>query len=146
MTISTDSALGYVDRFDPAGDDLAAKSKSLTLTLLKHSPDPLSRYQFTPGHITCTAVVMHPERPAVLLMFHHRLNLWLLPGGHVESEDATLRDAAAREALEETRVRLTAPVGDGLVGIDVHGIPAKAAEPYHLHQNSVCCRRRSAFR
>jgi 8-oxo-dGTP pyrophosphatase MutT (NUDIX family) len=135
MTISVESAQGYVDRFDCAGDDLAEKSRSLTVSLLKHSPEPLSRNQFTPGHLTCSAVVLHPAERAILLMFHHRFNLWLLPGGHIEEGDATLRDTAGREAKEETLVQLVAPIGDGIVGIDVHGIPAKGAEPYHLHHD-----------
>ena len=137
MTISVESAQGYVDRYEPAGDDLASKSRSLTRSLLKHAADPLSRTHFTPGHITCTALVVHPSDAAILLMFHHRLNLWLLPGGHLEEQDATLRDAAAREAKEETLVQLVAPIGDGLAGIDVHGIPAKKTEPYHLHHDLI---------
>ena len=135
MTISVESAQGFVDRFEPQGDDLAAKSKSLTRSLLKHAGAPLSRTHFMPGHITCTAVIVHPHEQSILLMFHHRLKMWLLPGGHVEEQDATLRDVAAREAKEETLVQIVAPIGDGIVGIDVHCIPAKGAEPYHLHHD-----------
>jgi 8-oxo-dGTP pyrophosphatase MutT (NUDIX family) len=133
----TDGAIEIARAFDPGGDGSAAKSRTLTLDLLLQTPAPFSRDQFTPGHITCTALVRHPEVPLVLFMHHHRLNRWLLPGGHVEATDESLAAAAAREAAEETSVRLD-PNGL-LVGMDVHGIPPKRGEPYHLHHDLIWC-------
>jgi 8-oxo-dGTP pyrophosphatase MutT (NUDIX family) len=43
----------------------------------------------------------------------HYPNIWELPSGKVEAEDATLLDAAARECLEETNLTVTAFVGEG---------------------------------
>jgi len=126
-----------VRSFDCTGDELAAKSRELTLMLLQHSEFPFSRRQFNPGHITCTAVVLDPARQRVLLMFHHRLLRWLLPGGHCEAEDASISGVAAREAVEETGVQLDRTRPAMLVGIDVHGIPPKKKEPYHLHHDLI---------
>jgi len=128
-----------VEKFDPGADGLARKSRELTLDLLRQTSDPFSRYQFTPGHVTCTALVLHPDRPKVLLMYHHRLHRWLLPGGHVEESDDSLAAAAAREAHEETLVRIDLDRGSGLAGIDVHGIPPKKKEPFHLHHDLIWC-------
>jgi 8-oxo-dGTP pyrophosphatase MutT (NUDIX family) len=122
--------------FDCSGDDLAAKSRELSIMLLEQSEYPFSRRQFTPGHITCTAVVLDPHRERVLLMFHHRLLRWLLPGGHCEADDESISGVAAREAVEETGVGID-PVSAPLVGIDVHGIPPKKKEPYHLHHDLI---------
>jgi 8-oxo-dGTP pyrophosphatase MutT (NUDIX family) len=72
-------------------------------------------------------------------MHHHRLERWLLPGGHVEESDASLAGAAAREAQEETGVRIDFAKAPFLAGIDVHGIPPKKAEPYHLHHDLIWC-------
>jgi hypothetical protein len=107
---------GFMDE----ADDMAEKSKELVLGLLSHTPQPFSRGQFTPGHITGTAVVLHPTAEALLAVHHRRLNRWLLPGGHVEPGDVEIYDTARREAIEETGVCLvdSAPV---LAGIDVHG-------------------------
>ena len=140
-------ACGTVEAFDASidgyNDDLARKSQELVVGLLRLTPDPFSRTQFTPGHITCTALVKHPAKPSVLFMHHHRLHRWLLPGGHVEREDASLHAAAAREALEETHIKLDAAIAPVLAGIDVHGIPAKRSlkgdEPYHLHHDLIWC-------
>jgi 8-oxo-dGTP pyrophosphatase MutT (NUDIX family) len=130
---------GIVEEFDPGADGLARKSRELTLLLLRHSGAPFSRHQFTPGHVTCTALVLHPRAKKVLFMYHHRLNRWLLPGGHVEDEDDSPTAAAAREAQEETQVRLDADVLPVLAGLDVHGIPPKRDEPFHLHHDLIWC-------
>ena len=81
-------------------------------------------------------MVLDPRRERVLLMFHHRLLRWLLPGGHCEADDQSISGVAAREATEETGV-LIDPAQAPLVGIDVHGIPPKKKEPYHLHHDLI---------
>jgi 8-oxo-dGTP pyrophosphatase MutT (NUDIX family) len=135
--VNIEAAIGVVDSFDPGMDGLARKSRELTLQLLRLTPEPFSRTQFTPGHVTCTALIFHPGGERVLMMRHHRLLRWLLPGGHVEAGDESLADAAAREAEEETRVRIDAGHAARLIGIDVHGIPAKRDAPFHLHHDLI---------
>jgi 8-oxo-dGTP pyrophosphatase MutT (NUDIX family) len=137
--VTVSEALAVVEAFDPGGDRLAAKSRELTLDLLRYSTFPFSRSQFAPGHITCTALVLHPREPRVLFMHHHRLHRWLLPGGHVEESDGSLAAAAAREAVEETCVRIDQDCAPSLAGIDVHGIPPKKDEPFHLHHDLIWC-------
>jgi len=120
------------------------KSRELVTMLLRHTNAPFSRAQFTPGHITCTGLVRHPSRDAFLLVHHHRLNRWLLPGGHVEPEDAEIWDAARREVVEETGATLEKSSPPELIGIDVHGIPAGKGEPYHLHHDLIWALRASS--
>ena len=138
--IDPSSVAVLVERSDFAGDGEALKSRDLILMLLKHSPAPFSRGQFTPGHITCSGLVLGRDGESVLLVDHRRLDRWLLPGGHVEPEDAAIQDAARREVVEETGVALAAGMPE-LVGVDVHGIPPKRgghagfAEPFHLHHD-----------
>jgi 8-oxo-dGTP pyrophosphatase MutT (NUDIX family) len=96
----------------------------------------LQRTSF-PGHITASAFVVAQSTGRVLLIAHKRLGRLLQPGGHVEASDEGLREAAAREAREETGVRVDACAGV-LVDIDVHTIPAGRgssgmAEPAHDH-------------
>jgi ADP-ribose pyrophosphatase YjhB (NUDIX family) len=137
MTVA--EVLDAIEGFDPGLDGQARKSVDLTLDLLRHTSQPFSRNQFAPGHLTCTALVLHPQEPRVLLMHHHRLRRWLLPGGHVEESDVSAADTAAREALEETMVAIEANHGSKLAGIDVHGIPPKKREPFHLHHDLIWC-------
>jgi len=137
--VTASEACSVIEAFDPGADGLAQKSRELTLDLLRQTTDPFSRHQFTPGHVTCTALVLHPKELKVLFMYHHRLHRWLLPGGHVEESDASLAAAAAREAGEETLVQIDGGRAALLAGIDVHGIPGKKDEPFHLHHDLIWC-------
>jgi len=129
------SALVQAANLDSDGE--ALKSRELISMLLAATPEPFSRHQFTPGHITCTGLVRSPEGGRVLLVHHRRLDRWLLPGGHVEAEDAEIWEAARREVREETGARLAADPQPPLISLDVHGIPGKGPEPYHLHHDLV---------
>lgn len=136
MPIALDVAQ-LVSSFQSEGDSSAGKSAELVLQLLAYTEAPFSRYQFVPGHITCTGLVLHPERDAFLLVLHRRLNRWLLPGGHVEEADTKIWNTARREVVEETGASLLEDVQPTLVGIDVHGIPPKRRDPYHLHHDLI---------
>jgi 8-oxo-dGTP pyrophosphatase MutT (NUDIX family) len=124
-----------IQTFDDPSDGAAIKSLELIHMLLECSPDPFSRAQFTPGHITCTGLVLAVDGERMLMVHHRRLNRWLLPGGHVEPGDAEIWDAAHREVVEETGAHLVRSATPVLAGLDVHGIPAGKGEPYHLHHD-----------
>jgi 8-oxo-dGTP pyrophosphatase MutT (NUDIX family) len=134
---ATSEALRLVTGFAPSPEE--EKSHELILALLEQTEAPFSRRQFHPGHITCTALVLDPDRRRVLLVYHHRLRRWLLPGGHVEETDAALSDTAHREAVEETSVRIGPASTARLAGMDVHAIPAHRGkdEPLHLHHDLI---------
>jgi len=134
--IDQPTVAALVERSDFGGDGEAHKSRDLIRMLLDHSPAPFSRLQFTPGHITCTGLVLAPDGERILLVHHRRLDRWLLPGGHVEPEDAEIEDAARREVVEETGALLADGIPP-LVGADVHGIPPKRGEPFHLHHDLI---------
>lgn len=125
-----------VTAFSPGRDGEAVKSQDLTLSLLEWSPAPFSRKVFTPGHVTCTGVVLSPKLKKVLLVHHRRLERWLLPGGHCEPQDPTIAGVAEREVLEETGADLESDIAP-LVGIDVHPIPSNSREPLHLHHDLI---------
>lgn len=129
--------ISLVESFADGGDGAAQKSKELVLGLLANTPQPFSRNQFEPGHITGTGLVLHPAGESVLLVHHRRLDRWLLPGGHVESGDGAVWETARREVIEETGVLLAPNARPVLAGIDVHGIPPKGHEPFHLHHDLI---------
>jgi len=105
--------------------------------LLAAPGDPFARDHFTPGHFTASSFVLSPDRASVLLIFHGKLQLWLQPGGHFDSSDPGVLEAARREVAEETGVvqmALGLPAGD-LLDVDIHKIPAhpRRGEPEHEH-------------
>lgn len=135
--LDASAVAALLDTAQVEGDGEAAKSRELILMLLAVTPEPFSRHQFTPGHITCTGLVLSPDGNRVLLVHHRRLDRWLLPGGHVEPEDAAVWDTARREVVEETGAELVPDAQPALVSLDVHGIPPKRSEPYHLHHDLI---------
>ena len=72
------------------------------------------------GHLTAGALIVSRQTGCVLLLKHKQLGKWLQPGGHVEASDASVLDAAYREAR-----------GDG----DLSGLPAELLAP-----SGLCCR------
>ncbi|HLK49156.1 MAG TPA: NUDIX hydrolase [Bryobacteraceae bacterium] len=126
-----------VSGFSDSSDGEALKSRELVLMMLACTPAPFSREQFTPGHVTATGLVLAPDQERVLLVHHRRLDRWLLPGGHIEPDDANPGAAARREVIEETGAVLASDEAPPLASVDVHGIPAKGSEPYHLHHDLI---------
>ncbi|MCB9878472.1 MAG: NUDIX hydrolase [Planctomycetes bacterium] len=91
----------------------------------------------TPGHITSSAWILAPDSDAALLTHHKKLARWLQLGGHVDG-DPDVAASALREAREESgmaRFEVLRWAGAELVplDLDVHPIPARGAEPEHLH-------------
>ena len=105
--------------------------------LLQDTPAPFSRDQWEPGHLTLSACVISEDAQWVLLLHHAKLERWLQPGGHVEHTDESGLAGALREAREESgleSLHSRAEAGKaGPVDIDIHRIPARPAEPAHLH-------------
>jgi 8-oxo-dGTP pyrophosphatase MutT (NUDIX family) len=75
------------------------------------------------GHITASTAVLDASRTRVLLTLHAKVKAWLQLGGHCEPGDATLADAALREATEES----------GIAGLRL--LP----EPIKLDRHAVRC-------
>lgn len=55
-------------------------------------------------HVTASCVVLTDDLSHVLLTLHRKVGLWLQLGGHVEPGDATVPQAARREAREESGI------------------------------------------
>lgn len=66
-----------------------------------------------PGHLTASAVVCDFQRRTTLLTLHPRIGRWVQLGGHCESSDPTIVDAALREATEES----------GIGGLQIESMP-----------------------
>jgi 8-oxo-dGTP pyrophosphatase MutT (NUDIX family) len=83
------------------------------------------------GHITGSALVMDHARTRVLLTLHPKVGRWLQMGGHLEPGDATLRDAALREAREESGIS-EIEISEFPLRLDRHRVRCAADESTHL--------------
>lgn len=83
-----------------------AEQERLRLLYLAHlaaEPDAMLR-ECHPDHLTGSAIIFSADRRRVLLTLHHIVKLWLQTGGHCETVDSTLADAALREGREESGI------------------------------------------
>jgi 8-oxo-dGTP pyrophosphatase MutT (NUDIX family) len=121
-----------LDRFNPI-DATESAHLSRMRDLLDAAGDPFSRDHYVPGHFTASAFIATPDRSALLLIYHGKLHRWLQPGGHVDPADPDVIATARRETAEEVGLSDLPLVGDGILDVDVHRIPARKAEPAHEH-------------
>jgi 8-oxo-dGTP pyrophosphatase MutT (NUDIX family) len=86
------------------------------------------------AHFTASALVVDDKGTRTCLVAHAKLGRLLQPGGHVESTDSCLEDAAMREAREETGLELDFhPRAPRPFDLDIHAIPESGGEPAHFH-------------
>ncbi|MEU3768523.1 NUDIX hydrolase [Amycolatopsis keratiniphila] len=90
--------------------------------------DDVCRRECAAGHITASAVLLDADAENVLLTLHPRVGRWLQLGGHCEPGDATLADAALREAREESGID-DLVIDPAPVHLDVHPITCSLGVP-----------------
>jgi ADP-ribose pyrophosphatase YjhB (NUDIX family) len=117
----------YQARIDPR----EARLRERILRFVERHENCASR-SLRRGHLTGSAWVVDPSLRQTLLTHHRRLEMWVQPGGHVE-EDGDMREAAWREAREESGLSsVTSPLAS-IFDVDVHVIPGRKTEVRHLH-------------
>jgi 8-oxo-dGTP pyrophosphatase MutT (NUDIX family) len=97
-------------------------ARDCAVAVLRDEPDPYARALLE--HLTASALVLDAGRQRVLLVHHAKLGLWVQPGGHVDAGDASVADAARREALEETGAADLMLLG-GPLDLDRHAAPCQ---------------------
>lgn len=84
------------------------------------------------GHITASAWVVDQRRTHTLLTHHRKLNKWLQLGGHADGNH-DLVSVALTEAREESGIDDVTLFLPRIFDLDIHIIPARQADPEHLH-------------
>lgn len=113
-----DSALHAVSAWKPLSPSEEAEQAEF-LTALDQGADVLSRHPL-PSHLTASAFILDATHDHVLLVFHGKGKFWVQPGGHLETEDPGILEAALREATEETGLRPEQLSGLRVVDLDHH--------------------------
>ena len=116
-----------------AADDREEADRVAMLRLFAELERPTSREEPT-AHFTASAFVVDVGHRQTCLVTHAKLGRLLQPGGHVEDFDASLEEAALREAREETELEVELhPAAPRPFDLDIHLIPDRPNEPAHYH-------------
>ena len=108
-----------------------ARQRAAMLAFLDEFPETGHLRSCVPGHLTASSLIVHPDRKRGLFTHHRKLNRWLQLGGHCDG-DANLAAVALREAIEESGIA-DLVIEPTPVDLDIHSIPARKADPEHLH-------------
>jgi len=101
------------------------------LDFIRREPGCFSR-QTAEGHITGSAWMIDRGLDHTLLTHHRKLNKWLQLGGHADGDHDVIR-VALTEAREESGINDVSLLHPTIFDLDIHVIPARAADPEHLH-------------
>ena len=122
----TDRSYGFVAT-SPRDEQNIIKLQALPSV----NPDLFGRNE-DHGHVTASALVVDATRDHVLLTHHAKLDMWLPPGGHCDSDPDLVR-VCRREVFEETGYSELDLLGETIFDIDIHSIPASGLSREHLH-------------
>ncbi|MBQ2695614.1 NUDIX domain-containing protein [Candidatus Saccharibacteria bacterium] len=101
-------------------------------------------------HFAVSGFVMNRERTKLLMVFHKKLNIWVIPGGHLEDNEYPA-DGAIREIFEETGINATvinsskfefngnekeSSIATPYVMLSEF-IPKKGEKPAHVHMDFI---------
>jgi 8-oxo-dGTP pyrophosphatase MutT (NUDIX family) len=126
-------AMGVLEAWEATSDG-AGLARRRTLALLGDGPAAMTRAHRA-GHVTASTLIVGADG-RMLLCLHGRMNTWMQLGGHCEPGDATLADAALREATEESGIQGLA-LDRTPIDVNIHPVRCRpadgeaATETYH---------------
>jgi 8-oxo-dGTP pyrophosphatase MutT (NUDIX family) len=131
--VTREAHLRELLRLHVSASDREEADRCAMLRLAEELGEPLSRREPT-AHFTASAFVVDAAGSRTCLVEHVKLGRLLQPGGHIEDDDASVEDAALREAREETALDVALhPEAPRPFDVDIHRIPERPGEPSHLH-------------
>lgn len=126
----TESAVADLSRWQPPSSPQAQLRDDFLQHLGAHERG--WQRDCRPNHLTTSALVIDADAAHVLLCLHRKVGLWLQFGGHIESDDHSVADAALREAREESGIDGITLTGTGPLRLDRHTAPCHIDARHHL--------------
>ena len=111
--------------------EIEVEFRASFLSFIKQYSDCFERTQKV-GHITGSAWIINKTGNKALLTHHKKLDRWLQLGGHADGEPDVIK-VSRKEAEEESGLMSLQLHSENIFDIDIHTIPARKADPEHLH-------------
>jgi 8-oxo-dGTP pyrophosphatase MutT (NUDIX family) len=126
----------------PCADEKEAQDVQRIIELARLHPNIFSPLCEV-GHITGSALIVHPPTRRVLLNHHRKFDRWMQFGGHMDN-DLAPHVTALREAREEsglsdvhafdaTHLSGASHLTPRPFDVDIHIVPQRGDRPEHLH-------------
>ena len=122
--------LAEIKNYKPANKAEIKYQKNIIDYLLNNRNDFLRTNP--EGHLTASAWIINFDQDKVLLHHHQFLNKWIQLGGHLEKNEL-IKEAALREAAEESGLSSLSLLDQKIFDLDVHQIPAAKNQAEHYH-------------
>ena len=108
--------------------------------LKKFNDEQITDWNNFKGHIVASGLVYSKSEKKFLLLYHNDMNIYIYPGGHIDSNDVNPLEAAIREVKEETGLidlKVINLTQDKFIPIDIDTHTIKYNErlnlPEHYH-------------
>ena len=122
--------LEEIKNYRPA-NQTEKKSQKAIIDYLLNNRDNFLRTN-PAGHLTASAWIINFDQDKVLLHHHQSLDKWIQLGGHLEKNEL-IKEAAFREAAEESGLSSLSLLNQRVFDLDVHQIPAANNQADHYH-------------
>lgn len=99
-------------------------SRDAYLRFVTFAGDAALRRDGGPEHVTGSCFVFSPAFNRVLLCFHRKGKFWVQFGGHIESKDSSVAEAAQRETREESGIGDLVLLSTAILDLDRHDLHA----------------------
>ncbi|MGP4032356.1 NUDIX hydrolase [Pseudarthrobacter sp. 1C304] len=106
-------------------------SRDAYLEFVNYAGEAALRREGGREHVTGSCFVFSPAFDRVLLCFHRKGQFWVQFGGHIEPKDASVAEAAQREAREESGIADLVLLSTAIVDLDRHDLNAGFACTAH---------------
>lgn len=119
-----DGRMPHDNLLSSLGELPPSRSRDAYLRFVHLAGDAALRRDGGPEHVTGSCFVFSPSFDRVLLCFHRKGQFWVQFGGHVEADDASVAEAAQREAREESGIGELMLLSAAIADLDRHALHA----------------------
>lgn len=117
-TLLAEVRAAQADEMDPVQ---YATVRAVVLHLEEHGAAALAKAGH-PVHLTASCFVFDDSLEETLLSFHRKGQFWVQLGGHIETDDLSLRQAALREFQEESGITAGVWLSALPLDADIHDV------------------------